>query len=145
MSTKRQNMFSGTGLAVSTPTSLAVRAQTKTEALIVREYHKQQLVAGAQAVKAMTGQRLISNIIVSGVQSYAGTVEAIEAIRTANDRSSQAQRYVDDFCEHMSIRGGQLMAATVEVGVKNIVEVVDLPLYREDVKPGIIDKLLGRE
>lgn len=145
MSEKRQNMFSGTALAVSTPSSLSVRPQNKTEQLIVREYHKQQMVTNAQAVKAVTGQHLIAGVIVSGVQTYAGTVEEIDAIRTATDRTSQAQRYVDDFCEHMSLRGGHLMAAAVEVGVRNIMQEVDRPLYKDDVKPGLIARLLGGE
>lgn len=144
MSEKRQNMFSGTGLAVSTPSSLSVRPQTKTEVMIGREYRKQQMVAGHQATKAIMGQHLISAVIVNGVQTYAATVEELDAIRAAN-RSPQAQRYVDDFCEHMSVRGGHLMAGAVEVGVKNIMREVDRDLYREDVKPGLVARLLGGE
>lgn len=144
MSEKRQNMFTGTALAVSNPSSLSVRPQTKTEVMIGREYRKQQMVASIQAAKAITGQQLIGTVIVSGVQTYAGTVEAIDAVRTAN-RSPQAQHYVDDFCEHMSVRGGHLMAAAVEVGVRNIMREVDRDLYREDVKPGLVARLLGGE
>jgi hypothetical protein len=144
MSEKRQNMFSGTALTVSNPSSLSVRPQTKTEVMIGREYRKQQMVASAQAAKAITGQHLIANVIVSGVETYAGTVEEIDAIRTAN-RTPQAQRYVDDFCEHLSVRGGHLMAAAVEVGVRNIMREVDRDLYRDDIKPGFFARLLGGE
>jgi hypothetical protein len=102
------------------------------------------MVASAQAAKAITGQHLIANVIVSGVETYAGTVEEIDAIRTAN-RTPQAQRYVDDFCEHLSVRGGHLMAAAVEVGVRNIMREVDRDLYRDDIKPGFFARLLGGE
>jgi hypothetical protein len=145
MTLKRKNMFSGTDLTVANSASLSVRPQTKTEGLIGREYRKQQMVASAQAAKAITGQHLVATVIVNGVQTYAGTVENIDAIRTDNNRSPQAQGYVDDFCEHMSVRGGHLMAAAVEVGVKNIMQEVAREIYREDVKPGLIDRLLGRE
>lgn len=142
--TEKRNMFSGTAVVPTSSTSLSVRPQTKTEEKIVREYRKQQMVGGAQAAKAITGQQLISTVIVSGVQTYAGTVEAIDAVRTAT-RSPQAQRYVDDFCEHMSLRGGHMMAAAVEVGVRNIMREVDRDLYMDDVKPGFFARLLGGE
>lgn len=143
MASKKQNMFSGTGLVVSSPVAPLAQAKTRAEEKTLAEYRKQTLVMREQRDKSLVAFSLMQDVYVHGYAEYVHTVEEIEALRTPNGRN-EAQKYVDDFAEHLSLKAGHQISGAVDLGIRNIVRESDRELYFEDEPPGWLDRLRGR-
>jgi hypothetical protein len=143
MASKKQNMFSGTGLVVSSPVPPLAQAKTRAEEKTLAEYRKQTLVMRGQTAKSTVAFSFMREVYVHAYADYVHTVEAIEALRTPNGRN-EAQKYVDDFAEHLSLKAGHQFSGAVDLGIRNIVQESDRGLYFEDVPPGWLDRLRGR-
>ena len=152
MPRKRANMFEesvpqGMHLVLSTPASFEAQpVQTTAEDRTVREYRKGELVLTAHSTRSQQAHTKIREIVVHGTVTYAQTAEEIEAVKTQSGRAEGAQQYVEDWCEFMQRRSGQLLIGAVEAGVRNIALELTRPLYFEDEpqrQPGFFERLFG--
>jgi hypothetical protein len=143
MTPKKQNRFSGTSLVVSSPVAPLAQAKTRAEEKTLAEYRKQTLVMRAQRDKSFVAFSFMRDVYVHACAELVHTVEEIEVLRTPNGRN-EAQKYVDDFAEHLSLTAGHHLSGAADLGIRNIVRELDRDLYFEDVPPGWLDRLRGR-